>query len=65
MDYEVRRARRPASSSRPARTEQVLLNPSGELLLTFPAPVRTLVERILAFQRGEAEPDASKILPPR
>jgi acyl-CoA thioester hydrolase len=53
MNYEVRRL--------PSRellatgsTEQVLLNPDGELLLTLPTPVRTLVERILAFQRGEA-----------
>lgn len=63
MEYEVRRL--------PSRellaegtTEQVLLNPAGELLLGFPAPVRTLVERILSYQRGEAELDASKILPP-
>ncbi len=34
-------------------TEQVVLNPEGELLLGFPAPVRDLVEKILAFQRGE------------
>ncbi len=61
MEYEVRRL--------PSRellaegtTEQVLLNPAGELLLTLPAPVKTLVERILAYQRGEAELDASKIL---
>jgi acyl-CoA thioester hydrolase len=63
MEYEVRRL--------PLRellaegtTEQVFLNPEGELLLTFPAPVKTLVKRILAYQYGEAELDASKILPP-
>jgi acyl-CoA thioester hydrolase len=64
MDYEIHRERTGelvASGS----TEQVILNPSGELLVTFPAPVRTLVERVLAYQRGEAEPDPSKILPPR
>lgn len=61
MEYEVRRL--------PSRellaegtTEQVFLNPEGELLLGFPAPVKTLVERILSYQRGEAELDASKIL---
>jgi acyl-CoA thioester hydrolase len=53
MDYGIRRL--------PSRellatgsTEQVILSPKGELLLTLPAPVRTLVGRILAFQRGEA-----------
>jgi acyl-CoA thioester hydrolase len=46
-------------------TEQVILDPTGQLLLTFPAPVKTLVARVLAFQRGDAEPDPSKILPPR
>lgn len=63
MTYEIRRL--------PGRTllatgstEQVILNPSGELLVTLPAPVRTLVARVLAFQRGDAEPDATKILPP-
>ncbi len=61
MDYDVRRL--------PSRellatgmTEQVFLNPSGELLLGFPAPVRTLVDRILAFQRGEGELTGAKIL---
>jgi len=63
MTYEIRRL--------PARTllatgstEQVILSPKGELLLTLPAPVRTLVARVLAFQRGDAEPDGTKILPP-
>jgi acyl-CoA thioester hydrolase len=46
-------------------TEQVILDPTGQLLLTFPAPVKTLVARVLAFQRGDSEPDPSKILPPR
>ena len=64
MAYEVRRA---ASDEILASgtTEQVVLDPSGQLLLTFPAPVKTLVARVLAFQRGEAEPDATKILAPR
>lgn len=60
MRYDVRRL--------PARellatgtTEQVLLGPSGELLLGFPAPVRALVDRILAFQRGEGALDGTKI----
>jgi acyl-CoA thioester hydrolase len=60
MDYEVRRL--------PDRlllatgfTQQVLLSPSDELLLTFPKVVRTLVDRILAFQRGERELSGEKI----
>ena len=61
--YEVRRAGTGELLATGA-TEQVLLSPSGELLLTLPAPVRTLVDRVLAYQRGDAEPDASKILPP-
>jgi acyl-CoA thioester hydrolase len=63
MTYEIRRL--------PGRTllatgstEQVILNPAGELLLTLPLPVKTLVARVLAFQRGDAEPDGTKILPP-
>ncbi len=63
MDYEIRRAAN-GELLATGRTEQVLLSPSGELMLTFPAPVKTLVARVLAYQRGEAEPDATKILPP-
>ncbi len=54
LDYEVRRL--------PVRellatgvTEQVLLNPRGELMLVFPQPVRLLVERIHEFQDGLRE----------
>jgi acyl-CoA thioester hydrolase len=63
MDYEIRRAGTGELLATGA-TEQVILDPTGQLLLTFPAPVKTLVARILAFQRGEAEPDPSEILPP-
>jgi acyl-CoA thioester hydrolase len=63
MSYEIRRETTGELLASGA-TEQVILDPSGQLLLTFPAPVKTLVARILAFQRGEAEPDSSKILPP-
>jgi acyl-CoA thioester hydrolase len=63
MSYEIRRETTGELLASGA-TEQVILDPSGQLLITFPAPVKTLVARILAFQRGEAEPDASKILPP-
>lgn len=63
MSYEIRREAT-GDLLAAGSTEQVILDPSGQLLLTFPAPVKTLVARILAFQRGEAEPDASKILPP-
>jgi acyl-CoA thioester hydrolase len=60
MDYEVRRL--PSKELLAlGTTEQVLLNPSGELLLTFPAPVRALVERVLAYQRGEGELTGEKI----
>jgi acyl-CoA thioester hydrolase len=42
-------------------TEQVLLNPRGELLLSFPAAVKVLVERILAHQRGELDFPAPRV----
>jgi acyl-CoA thioester hydrolase len=42
-------------------TEQVVLNPRGELLLTFPTAMKVLVERILAYQRGELEFPAPSI----
>ena len=54
LDYEVRRLAGGRLLAT-AFTEQVVLNPSGELLLTFPGPLRTLVERVLAFQAGTAE----------
>ena len=60
MDYEVRRL--------PDRlllatgsTQQVILSPKDELLLTFPGLVKELVGRILAFQRGERELTGEKI----
>ena len=62
MTYEIRRDGSDEVLASGA-TEQVVLDPSGQLLLTFPAPVKTLVARVLAYQRGEAEPDATKILP--
>ena len=62
MDYEVRRL--PLGELlATGTTEQVTLNPAGELLLGFPAPVKKLVERILDYQRGEAELSGEKILP--
>jgi acyl-CoA thioester hydrolase len=63
MAYEIRRAGTDELLAS-GGTEQVVLDPSGQLLLSFPAAVKTLVERILAFQRGDSEPDATKILPP-
>jgi len=61
MEYEVRRL--PSREILAAgATEQVLLNPAGELLLGFPAPVKALVERILAYQRGEVELTGDRIL---
>jgi acyl-CoA thioester hydrolase len=64
MDYEIHREGTGELLATGA-TEQVVLDPSGQLLLTFPAPVKTLVARVLAYQRGEAEPNPAKILPPR
>jgi acyl-CoA thioester hydrolase len=63
MTYEIRRL--PEKTLLAAgSTEQVVLNPDGELLLTLPLPVKTLVARVVAFQRGDAAPDGTKILPP-
>ena len=60
MDYEVRRL--------PDRlllatgfTQQVILSPKDELLLTFPKLVKDLVGRILAYHRGERELTGEKI----
>ena len=64
MSYEIRREAT-GELLASGTTEQVILDPTGQLLLTFPAPVKTLVARVVAFQRGEAELDSSKILPPR
>ena len=63
MSYEVRRLPGRTLLATGA-TEQVILSPGGELLLTLPAPVKTLVARVLAYQRGEKGPDPAKILPP-
>jgi acyl-CoA thioester hydrolase len=64
MTYEIRRLPERTLLAT-GETEQVVLSPGGELLLTLPQPVKTLVSHILAFQRGEREPDPSKILPAR
>jgi acyl-CoA thioester hydrolase len=64
MDYEVRKL--PTGELlATGTTEQVLLSPTGELLLGFPAPVKALVARILAYQQGNAELAGAKILPDR
>lgn len=60
LDYEIRRLLRRELLAT-GMTEQVLLNPSGELLLSLPVPVRELVGRIHAFQRGERELSGAKI----
>ena len=54
MDYEVRRLPDRLLLAT-AFTQQVLLSPSDELLLTVPKPVKELVARMLAYHRGEAE----------
>ncbi|MEO6325057.1 MAG: thioesterase family protein [Thermoanaerobaculia bacterium] len=63
MDYAIRRVHAKRELLGTGTTEQVILNPGGELLLTFPAAVKTLVEKVLAYQRGEQELNpADKIL---
>ncbi len=52
IDYAVRRAGN-GKLLATGFTEQVVLNPSGELLLTLPGPLRVLVGRILRYQEGE------------
>jgi hypothetical protein len=61
MEYEVRLLSDGALLVT-GTTEQVLLDPSGQLLLGFPEPVKVLVGRILAHQRGELELPAPRIL---
>ena len=51
MDYEVRSESGDLLVS--AETEQVVLNTQGELLLTLPGGLRTLVASILEFQDSE------------
>ncbi|MBP7678604.1 MAG: acyl-CoA thioesterase [Thermoanaerobaculia bacterium] len=60
MDYEVRRLPDRLLLAT-AFTQQVLLNPADELLLTFPKPVKELVGRILAYQRGERDLTGARI----
>ncbi len=60
MDYEVRRLPDRLLLAT-AFTQQVLLSPADELLLTFPKPVKELVGRILAYQRGERELTGERI----
>lgn len=48
VDYEIRDMGGDLLAS--AVTEQVVLNAKGELLLTLPADLQTLVSRMLAFQ---------------
>lgn len=61
MEYEIRKLPERVLLGT-GRTEQVILAPSGELLLTFPRPVKALVERILAYQEGRLElPAADRV----
>ena len=64
MSYEIRRLPERTLLAT-GSTEQVILNSDGELLLTLPPAVKTLVARVLAFQTGEGGPVPAKILPPR
>ena len=48
LDYEIRDAQGELLAS--AETEQVVLNESGELLLTLPGDLQRLVERMLVYQ---------------
>jgi acyl-CoA thioester hydrolase len=54
MDYEVRSETGDLLVS--AETEQVVLNTEGELLLTLPSGLRSLVASILEFQDSEEVP---------
>jgi acyl-CoA thioester hydrolase len=54
MDYEVRSETGELLVA--AETEQVVVNMEGELLLTLPAGLRTLVGSILEFQNSEEVP---------
>jgi hypothetical protein len=60
MDYEVRRLPDRLLLAT-AFTQQVVLSPADELLLTFPKLLKELVGRILAYQRGERELTGEKI----
>ena len=52
VDYELRGAGGELLAS--AVTEQVVLRADGELLLTLPAEMRRLADRIVAFQESDA-----------
>lgn len=54
MDYEVRNETGELLVS--GETEQVVVNASGELLLTLPAGLRSLCASILEFQEGLEAP---------
>jgi acyl-CoA thioester hydrolase len=62
LDYEIFRMPGGELLGR-GHSDQVILNPSGELLLTLPAAVKELLGRIRAYQRGEVEFPLPKILP--
>ena len=53
MTYEIRRLPERTLLAT-GSTEQMILNPKGELLLTLPLPVKTLVARLRAEMRGRA-----------
>lgn len=48
MDYDVRGEKGELLAT--GQTEQVVINAAGELLLTLPADLKTMVARILEFQ---------------
>lgn len=52
MDYELRGEAGELLAS--AETEQVVVRADGELLLTLPAEMKRLAERIVAFQESDA-----------
>ena len=56
MDYELRDGAGELLAS--AQTEQVVVRADGELLLTLPAEMRRLAERIVAFQGSVSAPGA-------
>jgi hypothetical protein len=58
LDYEVRDDAGDLLAS--AETEQVVVNAGGELLLTLPADLQTLVASMLAWQDGETPAAAER-----
>ncbi len=62
LDYELRDAEGELLAS--AETEQVVVNPRGELLLALPADLAKLVREILAYQKSLDDSADSRLSTP-